>query len=296
MGNVILIGFMGCGKSSIGKRLAEKIGYCYCDTDRMIERDCNKSISELFETEGEEHFRALETKTVKNLIGTVNNCIISVGGGLPIKEGNGKLLQQLGIVIYLKVTKDTIMKRLEYDKTRPLLASNDRDKKIDELLRYREPIYKSTADIIIEVDEKEFEQILDDLTLSVMNKEKLSSLKLSNELTRITTDFRSYFNGVADHGVYGMYYHIRGSILFAASDNYGGALEHLDEASKIGGALRQDLIKKDSQEILQKFELSIEDLRKQLIDENFALSQIKAPIVIKNIQLMQDVFETQKGS
>jgi len=143
---------------------------------------------------------------------------------------------------------------------------------------------------------EEFEQILDDLTLSVMNKEKLSSLKLSNELTRITTDFRSYFNGVADHGVYGMYYHIRGSILFAASDNYGGALEHLDEASKIGGALRQDLIKKDSQEILQKFELSIEDLRKQLIDENFALSQIKAPIVIKNIQLMQDVFETQKGS
>jgi len=128
-----------------------------------------------------------------------------------------------------------------------------------------------------------------------MNNQKLDSLKLANEITRITTDFRSYFNGVADHGVYGMYYHIRSTLLFAASNNYEGALQHLDEASKIGGALRQDLIKQDSQDILQKFELSIEDLRKQLEDKNFALSQIKAPIVIKNIKLMQDVFETQQN-
>lgn len=142
---------------------------------------------------------------------------------------------------------------------------------------------------------EEFEKVLDDLTLSVMNNEKLNSLKLANELTRITTDFRSYFNGVVDHGLYGMYYHIRGAILFAASDNYVGALQHLDEANKIGSSLRQDLIKQDSQDILQKFELSIEDLRKQLEDENFYLSQIKAPIVIKNIRLMQDVFETQKN-
>ncbi|QUH18752.1 hypothetical protein [Alkaliphilus sp. B6464] len=142
---------------------------------------------------------------------------------------------------------------------------------------------------------EEFEKILNDLTLSVMNNEKLNSLKLANELTRITTDFRSYFDGAANHGVYGMYYHIRGSILFAASDNYVGALQHLDEASKIASSLRQDLIKQDSQDILQKFELSIEDLRKQLEDENFYLSQIKAPIVIKNIKLMQDVFEAQKN-
>ncbi|GEM_PF-1592396 len=142
---------------------------------------------------------------------------------------------------------------------------------------------------------EEFEKILNDLTLSVMNNEKLNSLKLANELTRITTDFRSYFDGAANHGVYGMYYHIRGSILFAASDNYVGALQHLDEASKIASSLRQDLIRQNSQDILQKFELSIEDLKKQLEDENFYLSQIKAPIVIKNIKLMQDVFEAQKS-
>lgn len=142
---------------------------------------------------------------------------------------------------------------------------------------------------------EEFEQVLDDLTLSIRDREKLNSLKLANELTRITTDFRSYFNGPANHGVYGMYYHIRGVILFAASNNYTGAIQHLDETSKLAAPVRQDLIKEDSQDILQKFELSIEDLRKQLQTENFYLSQIKAPIVIKNIKLMQDVFETQKS-
>lgn len=141
---------------------------------------------------------------------------------------------------------------------------------------------------------EEFEQILDNLTLSVMNREKLNSLNLANELTRITTDFRSYFNGAAEHGVYGMYYHIRATILFAASNDYKGAVDHLDEASKLGANVRQDLIKQDSQDILQKFELSIEDLRKQLVDENFTLSQIKAPIVIKNIKLIEEELRTQK--
>lgn len=167
MGNIVLIGFMGSGKSTIGKKLAEKIGYCFCDIDRVIERDNKKSISEIFETEGEEYFRELETKTVKILIDTVSNCIISVGGGLPIKEGNGKLLKELGTVVFLKVTKNTVLKRLENDKARPLLASDNREQKIDELLLYREPIYTAIADIIVDVDEKEFEQILDEISNKV---------------------------------------------------------------------------------------------------------------------------------
>ena len=101
MGNIVLIGFMGCGKSSVGKKLAEKMDYCFCDVDRVIERDNKKSISEIFETKGEEYFRELETKTVKKLINTVSNCIISVGGGLPIKNGNGELLKKLGTVVFL---------------------------------------------------------------------------------------------------------------------------------------------------------------------------------------------------
>ncbi len=141
---------------------------------------------------------------------------------------------------------------------------------------------------------EDFEKILNDLTLSVMNREILNSLKLANELTGATTSFRNYFDGIGNHDVYRMYYYIRSSILSAASNNYSEALEHLNETGKIGDSIRQDLMKKNSEDIFKKFELSIEDLENQLIDKNFYLSQIKAPIVIKNIKLIQNVFETQK--
>lgn len=145
------------------------------------------------------------------------------------------------------------------------------------------------------VKTEEFENILNNLTLSIMNKEQLNSLMLANELTRITTDFRSYYNQLSNHSVYNMYYHIRGSILSAASDNYTTAIDHLNEANNSGSALKEDLINNDSQNILRKFELSIEDLRKSLENENFILSQIKAPIVIKNIKLIEDELKTQKN-
>lgn len=140
----------------------------------------------------------------------------------------------------------------------------------------------------------DFEEILNDLTLSVVNREILDSLKSANELTGITADFRGHFDGIGKHDVYEMYYHIRGIILSAAFDNYAEAMEHLNETSKIGDSIRQDLIKKGSEDILIKFELSIEDLEEQLMNKNFYLAQIKAPIVIKNIRLIQDTFETEK--
>lgn len=141
---------------------------------------------------------------------------------------------------------------------------------------------------------EDFEEILNDLTLSVVNREILDSLKSANELTGITADFRGNFDGIGKHDVYEMYYHIRGAILSAASDNYTEAMNHLNETSKTGDSIRQDLIKKDSEDILRKFELSIEDLEEQLVNKNFYLAQIKAPIVIKNIRLIQDTFETEK--
>ena len=141
---------------------------------------------------------------------------------------------------------------------------------------------------------KEFEKTLNDLTLSVMDKKRIDSIKLANKLTEITANFRGYFDGMGNHDVYKMYYHTRAAILSAATDDYAGAMEHLNETRKNGDSMRRDLIKKDSEDVLKKFELSVEDLEKQLTDKNFYLSQIKAPIVIKNIKLIQDTFETQK--
>ena len=141
---------------------------------------------------------------------------------------------------------------------------------------------------------KDFEKTLNDLTLSVMDKKRLDSIKPANKLTEITANFRGYFDGMGNHDVYKMYYHTRAVILSAATDDYAGAMEHLNEIRKTGDSMRRDLIKKNSEDILKKFELSIEDLEEQLTDKNFYLSQIKAPIVIKNIKLIQDTFETQK--
>ena len=125
------------------------------------------------------------------------------------------------------------------------------------------PLEKTSLDKI-----KDFEKTLDDLTMSVRNKAILDSLKLANELTGIMTNFRNYFDGIGNHDVYKMQYHIRNCILSAASGNYLKAINHLNETSKIGDSMRQDLIKKGSEDILRKFELSIED-QEQLTDENF---------------------------
>lgn len=140
---------------------------------------------------------------------------------------------------------------------------------------------------------EEFEQALDRLTLSVADKEVFNSLQLTNELTKFTAGFRSYFDDISNHSVFNMYYYIRSAVLNAASDNYAAALKDLEEADKIGDSMRQDLIKNDGQDIVRKFELSVEDLKSQLTDENFHLTQIKAPIVIKNIMLIQNTFETK---
>ena len=145
MDNIILIGFMGCGKTSVGGRLAKKLHFAFFDTDQLIEEESKRSIRNIFAREGEEYFRELETATIINLYGKLNQSVLSVGGGLPITEGNGALLRRLGQVIYLKSSNETTRKRLIGDTTRPLLVEADTDDKLGNLLEFRTPIYESVA-------------------------------------------------------------------------------------------------------------------------------------------------------
>jgi shikimate kinase len=163
MDNIILIGFMGSGKTSVGVKLANRLGYTFCDTDRIIENECNRSISNIFATDGEEYFRKLETSVIKELYGKLEHSVLSVGGGLPITEGNAELLKRLGQVVYLKTSKETILKRLNGDTTRPLLAGDDAGHKVEELLKFREPIYKTAAHHNIITDGKSFEEIMQEI-------------------------------------------------------------------------------------------------------------------------------------
>lgn len=167
MGNVILIGFMGCGKSTVGIKLSYRLRRSMLDTDKMIEKEEGRTISEIFATEGENYFRDLETRCLKKLIATVNNQIISVGGGLPVREENHALLKKLGKVVYLRANAETIYERVKHDTSRPLLQGENPQEKIRTLMNQRADVYEKAADVIIDVDDKDFDTILDEIAASL---------------------------------------------------------------------------------------------------------------------------------
>lgn len=171
MGNVILIGFMGSGKTTVGLRLSYRLRRPVIDTDKEIEREERRAISDIFAADGEAYFRDRETTCLRKLIESVNNQIISVGGGLPVREENRALLHELGQVFYLCAKEETIYERVKDDTTRPLLQGGDPLSKIRALLNERDPYYRAAADVVIAVDGKNFEQILNEIEEHVNERE-----------------------------------------------------------------------------------------------------------------------------
>lgn len=158
--NIILIGYMGSGKSTVGRKAAKAVEYNFLDTDALIEKEEGMTISKLFEEKGEPYFREKETETIKRLIAEPKGNIIATGGGLPMKDGNAELLKELGTVIYLKAGTDTLMKRLSGDNARPLLKNGDLREKIETMLAIRGPVYEATADLVLQTDNMSFYEII----------------------------------------------------------------------------------------------------------------------------------------
>ena len=161
--NIILIGFMGCGKSSIGVRLSYKLRMAMVDTDKLIESRAGKSISDIFASEGEACFRERERQCLEGLLSGKSRRILSTGGGLPLRAENRAMLKELGQVIYLRATPQTIYERLKSDTTRPLLQTENPKQRIEELLLQRASIYEEAADVVIDVDGREFEEIIHEI-------------------------------------------------------------------------------------------------------------------------------------
>ncbi len=159
--NIILIGFMGSGKTSVGERLARKMFYQFQDMDQLIEGSEGDTISHIFENRGEEYFRNAETNLIQKLVGTLEHTVLSTGGGAPLREENSKLLKELGFVVYLQASKDTTLRRLRGDGSRPLLQGSTMADKVDQLIRQRTPLYTRTAHKIIVTDGRSFEEIID---------------------------------------------------------------------------------------------------------------------------------------
>lgn len=164
MRNIILIGFMGAGKTAVGNRLSKKLGYEYIDTDQYIEEKEGMTISNIFAERGEEYFRNLETSVIKELMLRKTPTIFSTGGGMPLRRENAELLKELGVVVYLKAMADTIYARVKGDTKRPLLQCEDPRQKIIDLLEIRNPKYEAACDYVVCVDNKDIQTVAGEVT------------------------------------------------------------------------------------------------------------------------------------
>jgi shikimate kinase len=163
MKNIVLMGFMGAGKTTIGKKLAKALEYEFIDTDEWIEKEQGRKISNIFAEDGEVVFRDMETDLLKRLQNSEEKFVLSVGGGMPVREENRALLRNLGIVIYLKTSKEEIIRRVSGDKNRPLLQGGDLEEKVTKLMNAREQIYVETAHVEVITDGKNPLEVIEEI-------------------------------------------------------------------------------------------------------------------------------------
>ena len=148
--NLALIGFMGTGKTTVGRLVAEQLGFDFLDTDELIQSRTGRTIADIFAKDGEPAFRVLEKQIVQELSAR-EKTVISTGGGLPTNSENLDALKSFALVVCLWASPEKIWERVRHQSHRPLLHDADPQKKIRELLAVREPFYKQ-ADVLINTD------------------------------------------------------------------------------------------------------------------------------------------------
>jgi shikimate kinase len=150
--NIALVGFMGAGKSTVGRALATRLGKAFVETDAMVEREAGMSVAEVFATYGEAHFRDLESSVIRKAAG-LSDCVIACGGGAVLREENVIVLRASAVLVYLEVSPQSVLQRVDpRSGVRPLLSGPDRAQKAEELLARRRPVYEYVADIRVSTD------------------------------------------------------------------------------------------------------------------------------------------------
>jgi len=169
--NIVLVGPMGSGKTTIGRRLAHELNRDFFDTDHEIIDKTGVTIDHIFDIEGEEGFRERESKILENLC-QMSNIILATGGGIVILPKNRKILKNSGLVVYLSSSVNQLLKRTAKSKTRPLLEnSSDRRKTIIELLEARDVYYREVASFVVDTTGKKLHEVINIIIREAENVE-----------------------------------------------------------------------------------------------------------------------------
>jgi shikimate kinase len=172
--NIALIGFMGTGKTAVGRLLAKKLGRKFIELDSVIEKRAGKSIPEIFVEDGEIAFRELEIKATKEVTRT-KRTVIACGGGVVLNRINIDRLKEGAVIVYLTATPSVILKRtLREDGKRPLLDVENPLETIRELLKFRKPLYERAADITVSTARLSVEAVADEIIEKLKNHESVA--------------------------------------------------------------------------------------------------------------------------
>ncbi|MEZ6123472.1 MAG: shikimate kinase AroL [Planctomycetaceae bacterium] len=171
---VTLIGYRGCGKSSVGPLLADRLGCRCADSDLLIEQRAGKSIARIFAEDGEPAFRSLESEVLNDLL-TQPSLVIAAGGGAILSEANRQRMRQAGPVVWLKASPATLAARITGDVTsaarRPSLTGKSIADEVAEVLTFREPLYAGAASLIIDAENQTPQQIVEFIVMAVWSPE-----------------------------------------------------------------------------------------------------------------------------
>ncbi len=172
---VFLVGPMGVGKTTIGRVLAEIMGLQFFDSDREIEASTGADIPWIFDVEGEDGFRIREVRMIDQL-SRRKKIVLATGGGAVLAEKNRKRLAKRGVVVYLQASIRQQVERTSRDKNRPLLQTPDPEKKIRELMKMRDPLYREVADIIIDTNRRNPRTVSVDISkrIAAMSEEQVA--------------------------------------------------------------------------------------------------------------------------
>lgn len=202
--NIIFIGFMGSGKTTIGRKLAMILKRKFIDMDMQIQDFYHMSIADMFKEYGEDFFREQESALCVNL-GKAYKKIIATGGGVVLNPENIVNLKKNGIIVYLKSTPESIYENTKFDKTRPLLNVEDKLNEISQLLEKRAPIYEECADLIVDVSERNIDRcvqnVIDSITEYLNEDEAVKAPNVKK--VRIINGPNINFTGLRERSIYG---------------------------------------------------------------------------------------------